>query len=436
MSRVILNKVGTDIVDLSVTQTGDSETTVVLKDALLDEAKEYHFAVTELSIPLTNTSMFEWITDPTELFIIHRRNVSDNVEFNEASEYGETHADLDDFATQVLDDDVDFDGWGDQIWGDDDYYGDPTKTEAQHIAQIQLDLIAHLTVLPILTDPTDASYRIQPGRRFYDPLSFVKSLNEFANYFNTQVVEQGIRNIYHSGVHNYAANAIPDADQELLKFFLNCDGNLILKGNSLFWNNYMIKFSNTGAALLGINTTELTQKTLTFTGDVINATFVDNTDNDKLVVGANTVLLELTALQSIFQTSECRLKVSVDSHLPVQSNTEIREEVETVNREIAQSYFLNDLKVQAQWDQLGTFSAMSIKSNVYSGQYAFIHKNKKVSHWNRLLTAYNLQFFRFFIQIHYRVFSEELGTWGIQIERLDVPESEYWQMNVRFVSDE
>ena len=73
MTEVLLNRTGTDIVDLSVNQTGSSETTVILKDALLSGSKDYRFAVTELSIPLQNIDMFGFLTATQELFTVQRR---------------------------------------------------------------------------------------------------------------------------------------------------------------------------------------------------------------------------------------------------------------------------------------------------------------------------------------------------------------------------
>ena len=61
MTSVLLNRAGTDIVDLSVTQTGSAETTVILKDALLAGDKDYRFAVTELTVPLQNIDMFGFL---------------------------------------------------------------------------------------------------------------------------------------------------------------------------------------------------------------------------------------------------------------------------------------------------------------------------------------------------------------------------------------
>ena len=76
MTSVILNRVGGDIVDLHVTQTGSEETTVILKDPLLRGDKDYKFAVTEWSIPLQNIDMFGFLSaTTTELFTIQRRTV-------------------------------------------------------------------------------------------------------------------------------------------------------------------------------------------------------------------------------------------------------------------------------------------------------------------------------------------------------------------------
>ena len=74
MTSVLLNRVGTDIVDLNVNQVGSPETTIILRQALLDDKKDYRFAVSSLSVPMQNIDMFGFLTTPAqELFTIQRR---------------------------------------------------------------------------------------------------------------------------------------------------------------------------------------------------------------------------------------------------------------------------------------------------------------------------------------------------------------------------
>jgi len=50
MTTVQVNKTGTDYVELELTQADSFETSCYLKENLLDNALNYHFCVTELSV--------------------------------------------------------------------------------------------------------------------------------------------------------------------------------------------------------------------------------------------------------------------------------------------------------------------------------------------------------------------------------------------------
>ena len=301
-----------------------------------------------------------------------------------------------------------------------------------------------------------STYYIQTGRKFYDTQQFAKSLSEFGTIFNQHLMKFGLTNgdgsegnVFHGGVDDdserfTSVNGVrnyTDSDGDLqptfdfVKFFLNCDGNLIIKGDPFFWNNYMIRFTNLGAAILGIDDTSLTNRVLTFTGDSQNAVFV-NVINNQIIAGDNTIHAESMSTYSIFQSAECRIKCSVESHLPVQSTVEVRDEVETINHEIGSAFFLNDVRVHTQWGDDGTLQMYTLQSTMFSGQMPLIHQNSKVKQWNRLTTAYNIQFFRFFLNIHYRVFDETSSKWGVKIERMKIDDTDFWAMKLRFVSDE
>jgi len=74
MTTVQVNKTGTDYVELELTQADSFETSCYLKENLLDNALNYHFCVTELSVPLHGTPLFP-ITGTQRLFRVLRRNV-------------------------------------------------------------------------------------------------------------------------------------------------------------------------------------------------------------------------------------------------------------------------------------------------------------------------------------------------------------------------
>ena len=214
MTAVILSRPGTDIVDLSLNQRGKEEITLVLKDTLLDGSRDYHFAVTELSVPLTKTHMFGWLKSSQVLFEIHRRNVG--VVFNEAYNYGETSVYHVLLQEEIAADVFDFPGWIDLLHGGDITFNLNGLTDAEKVVKIRGELDRQFTTLPLTDalsndDPTTmsdiSSYTLLTGRKFYDCQQFIKSLNEFATQFNQYLMKFGLSttnaadgNVYHGGV--------------------------------------------------------------------------------------------------------------------------------------------------------------------------------------------------------------------------------------------
>ena len=97
---------------------------------------------------------------------------------------------------------------------------------------------------------------------------------------------------------------------------------------------------------------------------------------------------------------------------------------------------MNDVSVDTSWDATGALTMYSLKSKVFAGQFPLIHQNSRIKQWNKLLTPYNLQFFRFFLNVHFRYFDDVAGVWKILTKRATIDEKDYWSMKIRFVSDE
>ena len=57
MTTVITNKIGLDIVDIEVEQTGEAETDMFFQEPVLDASKDYVVGVSELTVPLSAEQM-------------------------------------------------------------------------------------------------------------------------------------------------------------------------------------------------------------------------------------------------------------------------------------------------------------------------------------------------------------------------------------------
>ena len=493
-------RTGTDVVTLEVLQTGSDETTVVLQkiDALLDGSKNYHFACTELSVPLENCPMHP-LTQQFELFSIIRRNVGRSlteVEFAYTAELAllvafrllETGAPgppvvppMTDAAMLL------FANVAPYTFG----LPDPTLRQVM-ITAIEGHHIAIMYPLGhdlILADARDGIYYLDPGKKFYSPGEFAKDLQAWAHVFN---VEQTFSGVAANGL-NYGGDAadvippVPLPDQatfqddpnhtylnpaagggqlsiphKFLQFSLTCDGSLEITGSRQFWNSFVIQMTNYGAALLGLSKSQLqtvivnpntgalyTHQIRNKVGDLVNIPtkyisftndttipFTDPANHNQFIIGNGNQFAHTIAVSTpVYQSSEQRIKVSVGSHLPISSNTQINDGKETVDRDIVEAFFESKIRVEVEYSEQGLFTSSSIRSDVYSGQRNFIKKSDTHTQWMKLMTSYMLKFFRFYLKIQYREFDEVTDSWSLSTKKLSVPEHAYWLMVLKFVSD-
>ena len=99
------------------------------------------------------------------------------------------------------------------------------------------------------------------------------------------------------------------------------------------------------------------------------------------------------------------------------------------------SYFENKLETIVAFDNDGVFQKSIIKSKLYSGQVSFIKKSDVHLDWYKLLSAYSLRFFRFYLYITYRKWDGTHNTWKLDKQLLEVPDNKYWDMTIKFVSE-
>ena len=411
MTTVSINRSGTDQATLDVFQVGSHESSVFLKHDLLDSKLNYHFAVTSLSVPLNETPIFK-LSGPTELFRIERRDVG---------------------------------------------------------ASIHEDLTLHEPGNAAGDAPTDGIFEIRPDNKMFDASTFVKSLSNFVRGFNIEWTLVGFNggdagSGYSRDGTNYPAKAEADAYEEPYEFLglkLTADGSIHLTGSDGFWNNFVIRWTRHGAAILGF-TKQLqevtrvggiglfapagvtakhyyTAKTQTGVGGVFTNSWFDEDPASVThgqIVDANMLVEHVLASDHpLYQSVDQRVKITVESHLPMASSVAIIDENETVDRSIAEVHFESKLENQITFDEAGFFESMSMSSAMYAGQYNFIKKSDNTFQWNKLMTAYEMKLFRFQLYVWYRVWSDATNEWKLMRNKLSVPDEQFWELAVRFVSD-
>ena len=420
MTHFHTNRIGLDEVTIELSQSGKSETEVNLRHTLLDDTLDYVFSVDHLQIPLNDCPLFV-LTE--ELFRIERRNVGANMS-----------TDL-----SVL-----YDAGG---------------------------------------DISQAVYF--PQSKFYDISAFVEDLNNFCRGFERAYTLRGIAadNMQLHGLDVGYAAAIIDAniaplnlrvfaalDEEdiadegyypFLSFQLKPDGTLKLNASSDFWNHFYFNFTRTGAELLGYS-----QRIKTFTHvsgavppvttikHILTYTVTDPADpsslTNELNVGAVPGMLQedgtieygrvssdisVFSEHSLHQSADNRLKITLETDLPMKSNVQVIDNTETVDRSIAEVYFTKDTKSILTYTPDGRLLSSGIQNNVYAGDYQFIKKSDRFKSFTKLLTSYELRLLRFYLKIWYRAYDSSTDKWKLLKKELPIAEDRMWNVLLRFVSE-
>ena len=392
MTSVAINRVGTDQVTLELLQTGKNETSVNLRHNLLDDRLTYMFCVSHLSVPL-NFAPINPVTGTEELFRVERRNV------------GHSQA-----------------------------------------TQAQLD--------SLLLNPLAYTFSVREANRMYDVAMLIRDLASFCTGFNKEMSLLGIPDLrLYGGPHdapNAAAAEIPPleilppiteqdiAEHGQVYIFLNievsADGSLRIIGTPNFWNNFVFRFRPYGAALLGL-TNSVTDGYLarSIVGGNTVSDWFDPAAGNAIFPGNVQQEIKIYASHPLYQSADQRIKITVDSHLPMAGNIEIIDEGETIDRMIAEKFFETKLETSSSFAENGTFENMTMKSQLYSGQVSFIRKSDFSQEWFKLLTSYEVRYFRFHIYIWNRLWVN--NKWKIVKKKLHIPTNKYWGLSLKFVSE-
>lgn len=451
MSRVLINTVDQDLIEIDFFQHGQNHTETTLNQALINGEKSYHFCVSNLSIPLKHAPIHP-VKEDTMLFRVRRRVAGQTVQTNDVAttvyQRIRDMGDTPDFATlktyvaslivtinttDIADSIVDFEE--DQKVDLDDeasVLADPNLLRVW-----ALEYVDTQTTFPTL--PLHISkFVTSPSRPMYSVSQFVQAIQQYCEQLNQTLTTVGLVARQFGMVPNASVDGVEIENQgDVLRYLdieTSCDSSLIFKPGSDFFQFYAIEMSGYGASLLGINVKDLHPNGPNFwlcpTGDSYTTTPFNGFD---FVGSLNTENVMFTAHNPIYSTADQRIKVSVSSHLPILSNVIINNEKQSSERDIAEAFFENVVKSEVHYKD-GALSTRLI-SKVYSGQCNMIRKHDEFHQWNKLISSYRLRYMRFYVFITYRDYQTTTNTFALRKLPLTVTEPDYWSFTLKFVSD-
>ena len=366
-----------DVTKINISQVGYSTSEFMLERQLLMNEKSYCGTVSKFDIDLGNTHMLT--TNPLnyEIFEIKRRNV------------GQT---------------------------------------------LQADLaVVNTNVIPIPGGIINyAKFIINPKTQgvVNTPTEYTRLLNRFFHTFDRlhrtgynagAAIVPAQHSIQHTDLGVAPANLL---GTYLLRMSLDQGGKLHIDGSARFWSNFFIQISAYGRELLGIDTGILAVQA---TNGVINYNPANLVDAGGLIVLANVNHpVTIQSSQSIFRAMDHRLSIlasiqglNVPNFIIVQNNAE------TIGNYVVDEVYPSKCVLETDFETLSwDFGEDATITNLIT----------KPQTWFRLDDVLDLRFFRVELFMRRREFNPTKGEWEIQTERLELGASDYWNMQLTFVS--
>ena len=273
------------------------------------------------------------------------------------------------------------------------------------------------------------------------PGEYTRLLNRFFHTFDTlhrqpynngPAIVQAEHSTQHTddGIIVADPNALPPVigvpeGNYLLKLQLDQSGKLHLNGSARFWCNFFIEISEYGKELLGIDKSILSVQV---TGGVIN----NDSNNLTAVDGVTLIAADLdqpvtvVSTKSIFRAMDHRLSIlasiqglNVPNFIIVQNNQE------TIGNYVVDQVYPSQCTLETDFETLSwDFGEDSTITSLITEPQT----------WFRLDDVLDLRYFRVELFMRRREFNPATKEWVIQTERLALGTSDFWNMQLTFVS--
>ena len=424
MSEVILNRIGVDHVNFNLVTSGDSVATCTLNDLLLDPNLDYMLRVSELNAPMSSLPLFGYTSDGStsvneELFRIKKRV------------RGQTLAQFQALNTLVV----------------------PNTNETNPSNN------------PAGSFPSDVNTEGRGGVKYFAVTGFISDLGKSANNFSKKQDLIGANPVGVGAIPVIGIGSPPDvngipSNTDYLRIRLNGDVCVEFIGDSLFWNNFCIVFSEYGKQVLGIHSDFLRKvvKTQLVPGAPVIYEYIMSVTHlhpagtlqyDMFFdYGLGLVVLDFTAgnyrpldrnvkiisATPLFKNLEHRYFVSVETDLLVSQAIKVVDGKQTIDRSICKVYFPTQCKVLLESEDGILREDVDFEVENRIGQHSFVKKTEPSRQWTALQTSYDLRFYRFHLFVTYRYFKIPENKWIFAQMKYPIDKNDSWGIGLEFVS--
>ena len=401
MSQVELTRSNTDVVNVSIESTGESEIAAFFKLPILDESKSYVVGCTSLAVPMMATRMFD--NSVRLLLSIRRRNVG---------------------ALITTADQVALNGGG-----------FAAGSSGAPVGGANLALLTRQTMGPLVSD-----LDIEQKWPMHNLSDFLAVLNSYAAGFTRRAFLVGVDPVFYGGPQaggapglatGWAAGAAPE---QLLNFGISAGGTLLITGQPAFWNHFYISVSDMGQKLLALpgpliaaTTNQAVQQT-TFFGEGL-------TDAANLILPATVNQAHVVfGSKSLLSTTDGRVSVHLESDLSIGKVISIENNQEGSNYDLCSFVLENTALSTLHVDGLNIANQTSFQSNCHTGQLVLQNRSDTPTQWTPLLRTDALRTLRLRLYLKTRRYDVASGKFVLEKSKFPMEPSDNFTCDLRFVS--
>jgi hypothetical protein len=309
----------------------------------------------------------------------------------------------------------------------------------------------------------DFQFSVQPSLPTFSVNDFFAQLSGRVTRFNQVMTKFGIHTDHFGALEPdeeegknddgdiivTPVNALGQDDVEkFLTFKMTADSSLQIITTNTFQNCFVLEFSQYGMQLLGIDKSKLHKVGARYylgysdgeqsvAGQADQFVVVDVNDDPvvpfRYSEGENMHTTMMYSTIPLYECADQRIYVSVSTHLPIDSQVFVQDEVQKSNRDIAIAFFENQLETTLAFDAQNNITH-SLKGISYSGQTHLIRKTDMNTKWVKLKNSYDMRFLRFYLHIAYKLFDTVTETYSLKKQDFPITDDNFWQIFVRFVS--
>ena len=210
-------------------------------------------------------------------------------------------------------------------------------------------------------------------------------------------------------------------------------GILRIRGNAMFWQDYVLQLTPFGRELLGYNR-EFVGVAFPNGGTLSTTHLIHNNVFRAADDASFTYSVEVIFQHSVFRYAENRLRVEVDADLAIPSNILVENGQHKLHYNVASYALPQHYRATGTVDMNPVVNTgINHESHLHVGNTIMKRKESPTTDWYKLMSAANVQNMRLHLLLVRRVWDRTSKSWRLTRDKLKMAENATWFATMKFV---